>query len=397
MAFKTLSQNRKIALLIESSRSYGRRVLRGISRYAQTCGDWTLLHQEMTMGDQLPDWIGHSGVSGIIARVDTHNLAPLQELGLPIVDVLRSRSDLGIPQIETDDQRVAKMALDHLIDCGFRRFAFCGYRVAHYSQARLPHFRDYVQEAGGDFDVYESESNRREPLFDIERAGASDAEPIAKWLVQLRKPVGLMACHDVRGQQIINVCRQLGIAVPDDLGVIGVDDDDTICPLSASPLSSVQPDADGVGYLAAETLDAITKQRHEVGLRSAKIRHVPPVRVVQRESTEVFAVEDRELARVCRFIRRNACKGINVTDVVEYSNLSRRQLERRFRNELQCTPREEITRVQIRRIKRLLSETDMPLERIAQLVGYSHTENVSVIFRRETGQTPGAFRRQATG
>ena len=340
------------------------------------------------MGDQVPDWITSNEVSGIIARVDAHNYEPLQALGLPIVDVLCSRPELAFPRIETDDALVARIAFDHLYECGFRYFAFAGYRGAHYSEARLQHFRNRALEHDCTLEVYETASDRRDTLFEVERTGAFDSESLGNWLRGLRKPIGLMACHDIRGQQIMNACRSLGISVPDEIGVIGVDDDDTICPLSDPPLSSVRPDAETVGFVAAETLESIMNG----GDSNSKIRHVPPTRIVRRESTEVFAVEDRELAQVCRFIRLNACRGIDVSDVVEFSNLSRRQLERRFRTELDRTPREEITNVRIRRIKELLIETDLPLERIAALVGFSNTENVSVIFKRETGQTPGSFR-----
>lgn len=388
-----LSKNnsgKRVALLIESSRSYGRRLLRGISLYSRTRGDWSLLHQEMTMDASVPEWISRANVSGVIARIDTHNVEPLKKLNLPIVDVLCSRAGLGIPQVETDDQAVAEMAFTHLYDRGFRRFAFCGYRGAHYSEARLRHFRDCVEAAGCPIAVYETEGDRGKSLSEVELPGVLDTDPLAKWLLTLQRPTGLMACHDTRGQQVLNVCRQLSIAVPDDIGVIGVDDDDTVCPLSDPTLTSVRPDADAVGYRAAETLDAMMTR----GESPSRVEHVSPTEVVQRYSTQVFAVEDPELSRVCRFIRENACRGIDVVDLVEFSTLSRRQLERRFRQHLDRTPREEITEVQIRRLKQLLSETELPLEQIAPLAGYNHTESMSVTFKRETGRTPGAYRRE---
>ncbi|MCR9201141.1 MAG: DNA-binding transcriptional regulator [Planctomycetaceae bacterium] len=378
----------RVALLIESSRSYGRRLLRGISLYARTRGDWALLHQEMTMGDSVPNWISQANLSGVIARVDTHNIGPLKQLGLPIVDVLCSRSALGIPQVETDDRAVAQLAFEHLYERGFRRFAFCGYRGAHYSEARLLHFRECVAAAGCPMSIYETAGGRGESLSVAEQRGVSDTDSLAAWLQTLQRPTGLMACHDIRGQQVLNACRQLDISVPDDIGVIGVDDDDMICSLSDPPLTSVRPDAEAVGYRAAETLSAMI-----AGASSSNVEHVTPTQIVQRQWTQVIAVDDPELSRVCRFIRENACHGIDVADIVEFSALSRRQLERRFRQHLDTTPREEITAVQIRRLKQLLTETELPLEQIAPLAGYRHAESMSVTFKRETGQTPGGYRR----
>ena len=341
------------------------------------------------MKDTVPSWVASDDISGIIARVDVHNVDSLRRQGLPIVDVLCSQVDAGMPQVETDDLHVAKAAFDHLFACGFRRFAFAGYRGAHYSAARLRGFNSHVQEAGCSVDVYETSADKRAPtLYSVEQAGVADSKRLQSWLASLRKPVGLMACHDIRGQQVVNACRGLQISVPDDIGVVGVDDDDTICPLSDPPLSSVRPDADAVGYLAAETLDCLMQGKRGIPM----LTHVPPVGLVQRESTEVFAVEDREVARVCQFIRRNACGGINVSDVVDFSRLARRQLERRFRKELDRTPLQEITNVRIRRVKQLLEETDFTLDRIAGMVGFANTESISVVFKRETGMTPGAYR-----
>ncbi len=381
---------RKVVLLIESSRSYGRRLLRGISLYSRTHGNWSLLHQEMTMGAAVPDWISRAGVSGVIARVDTHNIEPLRKLELPIVDVLCRQTNLGIPQVETNDQAVSRMAFEHLYDRGFRRFAFCGYQGAHYSESRLRHFRSFVEAAGCHISVYETQGSEGQSLSEAELPGILDSDPLAKWLVKLERPTGLLACHDTRGQQVLNACRQLSIAVPDDIGVIGVDDDDTVCPLSDPTLTSVRPDADLVGYRAAETLDAMISGEAP----PASVELISPTEVVQRHSTQVFAVEDAELSRVCRFIRENACHGIDVSDLVEFSALSRRQLERRFCKHMNRTPREEITAVQIRRLRQLLTETDLPLERIAPLAGYNHVESMSVAFKREMGSTPGAYRLQ---
>ncbi len=188
----------------------------------------------------------------------------------------------------------------------------------------------------------------------------------------------------------MNACRGLGISVPDDVGVIGVDDDDAICPLSDPPLSSVRPDAERVGARAAEILDQMMNGNSP----PTAVEYVSPTSVVQRLSTQVIAVEDREIARVCRFIRQHACDGIDVNDVVEFTDLSRRQLERRFRSELKRTPHDEITAAQLDRVKQLLRESDLTLQQIAPLAGYQHKERLSAVFKRKLGETPGAYRQR---
>lgn len=379
-----------VALFVESSRSYGRDLLRGVALFARTHGNWAVLHQEMTLDTDLPGWLQDVSVDGVIARVDQHTVHPLRSLGVPIVDVRCRHAYPEIPQVETDDRLVARLAFEHLWARGFRRFAFCGFQFAHYSDIRLRAFRELVHAAGCPLSVYETAGRRDAPVTHLEQSGLVDVQPLSRWLTSLAPPTGLFVCNDIRGQQVLNACRRIDIAVPDDLGVIGVDDDDAICLLSDPPLSSVRPDAERVGYQAAETLQSMMNG-HPAELAT---QYVPPKAVVQRLSTQVIAVEDRELARVCRFIRKHACEGIDVSDVVEFTSLSRRQLERRFRTQLNRTPHEEITDIQIEKVKQLLRETTMTLEQIAPLSGYSHKERISAVFKRETGLTPGEYRRR---
>ncbi len=380
----------RIALHVEASRAYGRELLRGVALFARTQVDWSLLHQEMTLDSKIPDWIATSRISGVIARVDVHSIDSLRKLNVPIIDVRCNRKFDGVPQVETDNKKVAELAFEHLWDRGFRRFAFCGYRFASYSEARLRYFRELVAKSGCPLTIYESKGKPTSSLTMLEEAGMIDFEPMSKWLAELERPTGLFVCNDIRGQQVLNACRTMEIAVPDDLGIIGVDDDDAICLLCDPTLSSVRPDAVRVGYRAGEIMHQMLS-----GLMPEKdIEFIPPTSVSERFSTRVIAVDDVELARVCRFVRQHACDGINVGDVAEFTTLSRRQLERRCQEELGQTPHQLITATQIARVKQLLSETKMTLEQITRRAGYSHKERLSAVFKRETGQTPGEYRSQ---
>ncbi|MCD0463509.1 AraC family transcriptional regulator [Roseiconus lacunae] len=390
---RKVKTRRKVALLIETSRSYGRGVLRGIARFARTRSHWSLLHQEMTIDVSLPDWMKETAISGVIGRISPRNVDSLRKLNVPCVDVRCSHRFEGIPQVETDDAKVAELAFEHLRERGFRRFAFCGFQHAHYSLARLDRLRQLAHAAGLPLDAYQTANIPGAPTTILEQTDAAEMKRISRWLRSLAPPTGLFVCNDIRGQQVLNACRDLGIAVPDDIGVIGVDDDDAICPLSDPPLSSIRPASEQIGYRAAEILDAMMNGH----TAPHKTEFVAPKEVVQRLSTQVIAVEDREIARVCRFIREHACDGIDVQDVAEFTTLSRRQLERRFQSELSRTPHQEITNIQVARVRRLLYETNMTLEQIAPLAGYRHKESLSAVFKRETGQTPGEFRREQMG
>jgi LacI family transcriptional regulator len=382
----------RVALLVESSRSYGRELLKGIALFARTRTNWSLLHQEMSIDDMPPDWLESSGISGVIARVDQHSVQRLRDLRVPVVDVRCRKKFAEMPRVDTDDRAVAALAFEHLRERGFERFAYCGFQLTHYSTARLKYFREQTDQAGYPLSVYESPSGGQQ-ITGAEQSGLVDDQGVSNWLKTLQPPTGLFVCNDIRGQQVLNVCRTSGIDVPDSVGVVGVDDDDAICPLCDPPLSSVRPDAHGVGYRAAEILHDMMRGAPA----TSNLDLISPKSVVSRLSSQVHASDDREIALACRFIREQACDGINVEDVANFVSISRRQLERRFRLELNRTPHQEITAVQIARVQQLLLETPMTLEQITPLAGYTHKEQLCAVFKRETGETPGGYRRRVRG
>jgi LacI family transcriptional regulator len=379
----------KVGLLIESSRGYGRALLRGIAKYARTHTTWSLLHQEMTIESQPPAWWESSAIDGVVARVGKGNIEGLRKLGLPLVDVRCVIKEGHFPQVETDENEVARLAFDHLYQLGFRRMAYCGFQFAHYSQSRKKYFLELAQSYCCPCSAYESPSEPSASLLSIEHIDQIDYGRLAEWLKSLQPPTGIFVCNDICGQQLLNVCRAYELAIPDDFAVIGVDDDDAICPLCDPPLSSVRPDAEQVGFRAAQKLDALINGQPV----DWKIEYVRPLEVVQRLSTAREAITDREVAKACRFIRENAGRGIDVNDVCKFSTLSRRQLERRFQESLNRSPKDEITLVQIQKVKQLLRETDMTLDSIAALAGYSYKERLCAVFKREAGMTPTEYRK----
>jgi LacI family transcriptional regulator len=338
-----------------------------------------------------PEWLAESGVSGVIARVDSHSVRSLRKLRVPVVDVRCRRKFQNMPRVDTDDQAVARLAFNHLRERGFEQFAFCGYAATHYATMRLKYFREFTRAGGFPLSIYESPSASSFGTTATEQSGISDSTGMTDWLQALEPPTGLFVCNDIRGQQVLNVCRLAGIDIPDSIGVVSVDDDEAICPLCDPPLSSVQPDAQGVGYRAAEILCEMMVDGVPA---DSRLELVPPKGVTRRLSTQILATADREVAQASRFIREHACEGIKVADVAKHVSISRRQLERRFRTELKHTIHEEITATQIARVKQLLTETDLTLEQLAPLAGYDYKELLSNVFKRETGETPGEFRRR---
>jgi LacI family transcriptional regulator len=374
----------RVAILIEASNAYGRGLLEGIHRHLREHEPWTILLPEHGRGmpplEMLARWRG----DGIIARIETPEIAAaIKRLRrgrpLAVVDMSAGRLLAGVPYVETDDVAIARLAADHFIERDFRHLAFLGDDRFRWSVNR----RDAFVAAARDRSVavYEPRGRRRD--------GNVEDEAIETWLLSLPKPVGLFACYDICGRQAVEACRRAGLAVPDEVAVLGVDDDAVLCGLSNPPLSSVIPDAIGAGRLAAELLDALIR-----GERLDREEWLlPPVGIATRQSTDVLAIDDELVVAAVRHIREHACAGIKVADVVRALGGSRRVLESRFLRRVGHTPHEEIARVQFRRVEQLLAETDLPLATIAARAGFRHPEYMTVAFTRRHGMSPSRWRR----
>jgi LacI family transcriptional regulator len=375
-----------VAILIETSNAYARGLLQGVVHYIREHRPWSFHLMEQGRGDDPPPWLAGWKGDGIIARIETPRIArAVVRTGLPAVDLSAARLVPTLPWVETNDEDIARLAAEHLLERGFKRFAFCGDARFNWSAWRQNSFVNRLRSAGHDCMIYQ-------PLAEAGDV-AAEAKNLARWLGDLPKPVGIMACYDIRGQQVLDACRSAGLAVPDEVAVIGVDNDVLLCELASPPLSSVIPNAHRAGYEAAALLDQLM-----AGKRVASTAHlITPLGVAERQSTDVLAVDDRDVARAVQFIREHACEGINVSDVLGAVPLSRRVLEQRFQRLLGCTPREEILNVRLGRVKQLLGETDLPLYLVAERTGFEHVEYLSVVFKRETGRTPSAWREEARG
>jgi LacI family transcriptional regulator len=382
----------RIALLIESTTAIGRTIQHGIATYARVHGPWSFYQQIRAIHESMPDWLEQRGCQGIIARIESPRLIEqIRAVGLPTVDVLGIHDLSGIPTVRSDHQSVAGAAADELLSRGFRTFAFCGYPGLRHSDERCRHFVVRVGAEGFEVHVYAPARVRRAANISATmNRGLLDEDDVAAWLSMLPKPLGLMAPSDVRAQQVLNACARRGIAVPDEVAVVGADNDELLCELSNPPLSSVDLSGQKIGYEAAALLHAMINDP------STPVRHIriKPRGVVVRQSTDVLAIPDPTVARAEHFIRLHACDGIGVNEVFTHVRLSRRTLERRFIKVLGRPPGDEITRVRLGRVKELLRTTDFSLPKIAELTGFQYVETLHYFFKQNTGQTPGHYRRR---
>jgi LacI family transcriptional regulator len=248
----------RIAVLLESSRAFGRGVLQGLAECLQVRRHWMVYYQEGGLGELLPGWFAAWQGDGIIARIEDRRMAAaLVRKRIPVVDIRGRLSIPGIPVVQTDNDEIARMTAEHLIERGFRQFAFCGYEGAEYSTVRRDAFARVVRQAGFPCRVFSTPEPRLSAIRKQEQYGWAHEEHLIEWLRRLPKPVGIMACNDARGHQLLNAARQAEIVVPEEVAVVGVDNYRLICELAEPPLSSVEQNTRQIAQQAVGVLEAM--------------------------------------------------------------------------------------------------------------------------------------------
>ena len=392
-----VAQIPKIILLIESSRAYGRGLLRGIAKYARRYGPWAFYNEpeysrfsglgmyRLGGGEPLMPRLKDWKADGIIARISNPQKSRgILPKGVPIVAITAKDKIVGLPHVVAHETKVSEMAAEHLLERGFTNFGFCGFDEAHWSQVRSRSFCEAIARAGYTTCLFKSGRQPRKPSWHQE------LRAIADWLSSVSKPIAVMACNDIRARHVIEACRVAGLNVPEEVAIIGADNDETICELSDPPLSSIALNTEKAGYEAAELLDKLMagEKMAEQGIV------VEPTHVVSRQSTDVLAIKDEEVAKAISFIRRNVKRPMQVSDVVAASALSRRAIQKRFRAVLRRSILQEIRRMRVQEIVRLLMETHMSISEIAVEMGYPGPEHISRYFHNATGMSLLAYRKR---
>lgn len=359
-------------------------ILMGISRYAH--GTWEVLIDAQAAAAEEDWWVRSSEWDGVITRHMTPSLVEAcRARKIPLIDLNDAPVVKDVPKVRPDNQAVGHMGAEHFLERGFNHFAFCGLTES-WARERAAGFMEALGLAGKSCSILEADYRTVDPKYDEDQQ-----ELIQQWLAGLPRPLALMACNDLRALQVVGACRKAGFLVPNEIAILGANNDYLRCAFGNPPLSSVATDRQLAGYRAAELLDRMMVAGQWAGHDDIRI---DPIRVVVRHSTDVLAIEDRATCAAIHYIRQFACQGITAEDVAKHVGLSRHVLERKFRHLLGRSAHTEIRQVQIARIKQLLSETDMPLKSIADLVGIPHTEYVNVMFSRHVGMTPGMYRRE---
>ncbi len=374
---------RRVVSLMDASAGHTQGILRGIRAFAHSRPDWILRH---ALGNTQPQMLLKWHPAGVIVYgPPPQTLRILRSHRLSLVTVLHPIGEL--PMVALDDYRVGGMVAQDLINRGFRELAMVGVFGQDWSNLRRDGFLPTARAAGCRIHTYEIRLKPPLRPLSFNRIGLDPA--LRRWLEKLPKPAAVFAANDLCAREIVQICNSTGIRVPEQLAVMGVDNDEFICQMTDPELSSVDIPWQKIGYQAATVLDEIMR----TGKPTSGQIFVPPSHVVTRQSTDSVAAGDPAVAAALRFIYHHAHEGINVTHVLQSVLVARRRLERRFFKELGRTPLQEIHRVRLERAKRLLAETDLSIDAIGLRCGIPQSR-LSVVFHKATGLTPTQWRRR---
>lgn len=388
------SQMRKRVLLVISPiwEESAVKMLTGIARCQRKLGGWDIQLDNEAISLKDESWYTRQRWDGVITRhANGFQVEMCQKHGYPLVDVNNAHPFPGVPNIALNNIAIGQLGGEHFIDRGFNHFGFFGYNNVEWAVDRRKGFMEALSLTGRQCSVLEFEHPAYDSWHSTPESQEREAEAIAQWLLELPKPAAVMACNDYRAVSVIDAAGHVGLRVPEDVAVLGANDDTVRCELSHPPLSSVGANHMHSGYRAAEVLDLLMAGQSIEGVDLV----VDPEEVVARHSTDILAVEDKRIAAAVEYIAQNACNGITVADVMKRAGMARTQLEEKFRQYFSRSPQAEIRRVQLARIRHLLVSTDLPLRAISELAGFAHPEYMIVFFKREVGESPGRFRRRA--
>jgi LacI family transcriptional regulator len=374
---------KKVILLIKPEGAYDRRLLNGIARYSHSHNSWSIFH-EVEENKRALHFVKNWGTTGVIA--DFRETEKFQDFlpSIPLITIGANKTDTSVPNIASNADSISQMAFDHFKERGFKNFAFGGYSDLKWSRDRKNSFEKILKANSRSCDIFLSRYMR------AKKAWEKELNSLVEWIIALPKPMAIFGCNDEYGRHIIEACKIAGVYIPEEVSVIGVDDDEIICNLCSPSLSSVLINTEVAGYNAAKLLDKLMDGENMVGQTII----AEPTEIVTRSSSDIFSIDDPEISRVIQFIRNNSNRPLDVVEIAEYACKSRRALYNSFMKAVGMSISEYVRSSRIKQIATLLLKTNLTLDQIAKQLGYSGPEKISRIFQKEKGTTPSEYRKK---
>jgi LacI family transcriptional regulator len=375
---------KRVAILVETTRSYTREMLRGVSRYLQGAGRWSTFLELRALESSFPLWLGKWDGDGILTRTHSQEMADAIALtGVPAVELRSMNYHRGFPFVGMDNALIGEMVAEHFLNRGYRRFAAYTLDTEAFFRERVSNFVSRVESAGATCELLPSHGESSPLDWELHQS------ELMEWLGSLEKPIGIFATNDQLASRLLDACQRAQIAVPEEVAVVGCENEETLCTFTSPTLTSVQFDGEQVGFRAAQALDLLMK-----GETPENQILIPPKGIEVRGSSDEWVIEDALVLQAVRMIRESALNGITVGEICGRLNVSRSTLERRMKTHLKRGAKEELLRVRFREVTRLLRNTDFTIETISDMAGFSHAHYLQTAFRERYQLTPGEYRRK---
>jgi len=375
-----------ITVLARIDFAYGRDVFRGISRFARSRVDWQLSVRSALHDTDPFEWLKQWRGGGLLIHHASKDwVAAARRRRIPMVSFSHNLLNSSVPVVITEDRTIVRMAMEYFAGRGFDQVAYVGMH-AYEHDPRAQAYENYCRKSRMPALRFDGDAKGLWP----KQSGSRRNTALSRWLAELPKPIAVLAWNDITAQTLIESCQSTGLSIPDQVSILGIDNDELLCEMSAPTLSSIDVGAEQIGFKAASLLADLLKGKTPLG----EPLLTPPMGVVTRQSTDFVAVEDPLVEMALRYIHAHAVDGIQVAEVLDHVPLSRRSLERRFVSTLGRTPLQEIRRVRLERAKRLLVDSDMGLVEVAEAVGMKDVRHLHSLFRQRLETTPSAFRQK---
>jgi LacI family transcriptional regulator len=376
-----------VALLVDTSTTWGRQIVTGVVSFAKRHASWKLMVEARGIEEhfRVP---ARLNCGGVIARVNTQKVAEqLNTLKVPVVNVSSILlPGCDFPRVTNDMPRVAKLALEHFRDNGFKHFAYFGLRGLSYVRMQQGEFQELVRREGHQCHQFGIASH-----LGAEPDWSTDMRRVVDWLKTLPKPVGIFTWNASSAREVVYACLDAQILIPDEVAVLSGAEDDLLCEASPVSISAVVPATQMIGFRAAQMLNELRQGRT---VSSAPV-FIPPLHVASRHSTNARALSDPALTRALDYLRRSDPRHIRVSDLARQAGLGRRVLERRFREVLHRSPADEIRRARLDSARNLLAGTELAIPTVAEAVGFTTQSYFTSVFGRHFGMTPVQYRNQS--
>ncbi|MDY6277962.1 MAG: substrate-binding domain-containing protein [Bacteroidales bacterium] len=378
----------RLLIISDFTEAFPAKLLKGIINYSRQKEQWTIcrMPREFKKSLGIPgvvEWAKNWCADAVIGQFEQSDDVELfAKNGIVAIAQDYKKRFTNIPNITGDYYGTGKMAAKFFIERGFKNFGFFGFNNVCWSDERLEGFRQEITRAGlgENFFVYN--------LQELDNLWFYQRQKVAEWLRNIPKPIGIMASDDNQGNNLTAACQVVGIKVPEEIAIIGVDNDELLCDLSSTPLSSIQVDIEDGGYRVAELIEKMVRypgsQSYDVVLK--------PLKIVSRISTASYATGDVQIQKAIQFIHHNYMKKISVDDVLKEVPLSRRLLERRFKAVTNKSIYTYISDMRIKRFAEMLIETDDQIVNIALILGETDTKSIARRFKQINGCSPSQWR-----